>query len=313
VTAASFIPLVGSNAVEAGRLLKQGASSDELWSKLQALAVPRRPKDVLAPERRFLTELDDAKAEFKVPMLRQSEKEQMAEALGGDPLHLASALRRANNMAMPMPGEYKMQDLLHHPELFNAAPTLRDAPVRIGFDPKVLARGRYDPTTNKISLNLASHMTSDTPGLSGVMGTLLHEGGHGIQQAYNLPGGATPNVFRKSPEVYRVAEEGLNAAGPLDSRTRQQWERLLRLKNEPYRIYRESPGEQLATATQDRLHLGPEGRQAFDPNQTSFTNFESAVDPLFAHHVLSASEQAAKQGWSPASIAQALRKWGTIP
>jgi hypothetical protein len=310
--AASFVPLFGRKGAQAAELLSQGASSDELWSKLQALAVPRRPKDVMLPGRRFLTEIDDSKAAFKVPFLRQAEKEQLAERLGGDPLKLASALRRANNMAMPMPGEYRMEDLLYHPELFQAAPTLRDASVRIGFDPKLLARGQYTPQKNAISLNLASHMTSDTPGLSGPMGTLLHEGGHGIQHAYNLPGGSSPSVFQKGPEVFNMAQAGLDAAGPLDSRTRQQWERLLRLKNEPYRLYRESPGEQLATATQDRLHLGREGREAFDPNQTSFTSFESAVDPLFAHHALSASEQAYKQGLSPAEVAQALRKWGTI-
>jgi hypothetical protein len=311
-TAASFVPLMGPKAVEARRLLRGGAKSDELWAELQALAVPHRPKDVLLPERRFLTEIDDSSAAFKVPMLRQDQKEQLAEKLGKDPLGLASALRRANNLALPMPGEYRMEDVLHHPEFFKAAPMMRDAPVRIGFDPKMPARGEYTPSTNRINLNLASHMTSDTPGLSGAMGTLLHEGGHGIQSAYNLPGGASPAIFNKSPEIFNMAQAGLDAAGPLDSRTKQQWARLLQLRNEPYRLYRESPGEQLSTATQDRLHLGSEGRAVFDPNEASFTNFQSAVDPLFAHHLLSASEQAIKGGLDPAAITSALRKWGTI-
>ena len=308
---ASFVPLLGARSKEATKLLEAGASSDELWSKLRALRVPRRPKDTGLDDR-FLTEIDDSKARFKVPLLSRSQKEQAVERIGGDPLQQASALRRAESMNIPVPGNYQMQDLIDHPELYNQVAALRTMPIRVGFDPKLVSRGQYTPKTNQASLNLAAHLTADTPGMSGVLGTALHEGGHAIQHWNNLSGGASPTVFRKAPEVWDTAAEGLSRAGSLDPRTRQQWERLLRLKNEPFRLYREAPGEQLSRATQDRLHLSDAARDAFDPSETSFTSLHSAVDPMFAHHMLSAAEGVQKQNADPAEIARLLRTWGTI-
>jgi hypothetical protein len=308
-----FLPLIGRAADDARMLWRGGATNKELWEKAKALKVPLRPSDAPS-DARFLQELSDDTARFNpnIPMLSSTEKANMVLDLPLDSIGRANALRRVEKLDMPMPGSYKMSDLIEHPELYKAQPGMGSTSVRVDFDPKRMSnRGSYDFDLDKFGLNLAGHMSGPSPGHSGPLGTVLHEAQHKIQHTNNLPGGADPSNYKLDQQLLPFIAEGRRTAGQLDPHADQQWARLLSENSAPFKLYKNSPGEQLARQVQERMRFTPGERDYFDPND-AFESIHSAVDPLFSFHMGHAARGAVKENAQPSRIADILRQWGTL-
>jgi hypothetical protein len=87
-----------------------------------------------------------------------------------------------------MTGNYKLDKVLDHPDLYKAYPELRDIDVNT-YPPHALSSyaGHYDPDTKSITLDPRS--PEDT------LSTLLHETQHAVQHIEGFPRGGNPTEF----------------------------------------------------------------------------------------------------------------------
>jgi hypothetical protein len=241
----------------------------------------------------------------------QTDQEKYNTLMKLEPIAREGAARRVIGLDLPKdsPTQF-MSDAIEHPELFNKFPEMETAMLRLKHDPTDPMRGEYARGDMPLlSVNSAPFYTGNSPANSGPLGTALHEGSHFLQHRYDMPGGAASSSFRRPPEVWAQAQRGLDLAGPIDARLRQQWESLLRQKSNPQKLYADSPGEQMARLAQERMRMSQFNRNLIDPNE-QLTDFQSAVDPEFARKVLDYSQNSISNSIDPKYIIEALRKSG---
>lgn len=102
---------------------------------------------------------------------------------------------------IPAGFEGYLPDVLDHPELFKAMPSLKDVRVRAQE-----TGGGYDRGSNTISLGATS--TDE-----GMMSVLLHETQHAIQNKAGFEGGGNPGMFLENQNAMRLAKDAAQKAG----------------------------------------------------------------------------------------------------
>lgn len=207
----------------------------------------------------------------------------------------------------------RAEDLMEHPELFQAYPRAKDTEVSIGFlptseslDPKhTRVYGSYSPQAGRINLG---ERLPDEGGDYTFRQPLVHEMQHRVQQLGGRQGGASYNpnagdmtkseALQKLQLAIRTQVFPSGTAFPLENPD-AMWSMLkgvdpVRLRGEPedfmralygtprsaYEKYRATPGELEAFSTQNRLEMTAEQRRNLPPwEQPSYKQYAGAGDP----------------------------------
>ena len=179
---------------------------------------------------------------------------------------------------------HKLADVLDHPHLFAAYPSLRKARVRLSTDEK---GGSYDPDTMNITLG-------GKASLDEIRGTLLHEIQHAIQTKEGFARGGSPAEFRgvyvrllldlndtigainhklkATPGGTPAYDELLEERARLAKEVQKiEGEEGMGVAEKAYDEYRRLAGEVEARNTEIRGRLGLPERQAQSPASTADT------------------------------------------
>lgn len=151
-------------------------------------------------------------------------------------------------------GHAMLDQVLDHPQLFDAYPELKQQKVAIDQD--MSARGSYDPKTKTIRLN-DSLLSEPHDGADGLKSTLLHEVQHVIQTREGFARGGNIADARSLPEFQQMLAEK-SAAGFTDAEKRAAFE-----------VYRRLAGETEARNTQKRMDMTAADRAAIPPTETA--------------------------------------------
>lgn len=103
---------------------------------------------------------------------------------------------------VPLSSKLTLPDILDHPELFAAAPELRDVKIKPSLGLGV--NGSYNPDTNTI--NFKATRAGDAQGDS--LSTLLHEVQHAIQTSNGFSTGGNTGQFIADPKLFKDAKHG---------------------------------------------------------------------------------------------------------
>lgn len=168
---------------------------------------------------------------------------------------------------------YRAPEILHHDELYNELPELREVRVRFINDPQLAFRGEYNPNTRMATLNLA-HL-SDRRGFTyggEAHRTLLHEMQHAAQFRSGTIAGSNPERHETgATKQYEAAIRALDnmidhaeVNGQPTAELIGMRERMLKALDKEYdkafNDYRSVLGEHEARATADRLPLSQRQR-----------------------------------------------------
>ncbi len=151
-------------------------------------------------------------------------------------------------------GHAMLDQVLDHPQLFDAYPELKQQKVAI--DQEMSARGSYDPKTKTIRLN-DSLLAEPHDGPDGLKSTLLHEVQHVIQTREGFARGGNIADARTLPEFQQMLAEK-SAAGFTDAE-----------KKAAFEVYRRLAGETEARNTQKRMDMTAADRAAVPPTETA--------------------------------------------
>ncbi len=216
----SFDPLMA--ALRKDPSLLEG-SQQKIWGDYGMVEVPRG---------KYATPKSDDNARF---MFEVSDK-----AAAINPKH-------ANKYGGIHEGEYRLADILHHPELYKIDPELQRMPVSIR-NGMPAGTGSFSPMEQAIN-------ASGSPGPNGSMKKiLLHEAQHAIQNAHGMPQGASPTAMSLNADQTRMLQS-IQANPELDQRIRTTAARITG-KND-YARYRDVLGEQQSSAVEARADMHP--------------------------------------------------------
>lgn len=170
--------------------------------------------------------------------------------------------------------DYKMSDLVDHPELFENYPDLANKLLNFSTKLPKNWRGSHTPSENRIRLQ---------PGMNedDALGVLLHELQHGVQNFEGMQPGANAGNFL--PEDFNSVKHLLNLrpldmTDELDQLLRSHRGELSKLENNAYELYRRAPGEMEARATQNE-YLAAIQREQLD-NARINNGWASASGPI---------------------------------
>ena len=166
-----------SKALEAAKLLREGASKEGAYAKTGWFQ---------GPEQAWRYEIDDAPAKLRYPM------EDIAE----------SELFRKAKL-------YNLGDILDHPELYKAYPELAE----VGF---MKRKGLFDMGGLQGWRDSEANVIGVTPYAEDPLGTLLHEAQHYIQEKEKFGlGGNSDTVMRSVPqhEVEELFKTAIKSVG----------------------------------------------------------------------------------------------------
>lgn len=159
-------------------------------------------------------------------------------------------------------GQYKLADILNHPQLYKVDPELKN--VDVGITPRINAGGGsmfldFDSKGGpKPTVNLStSSGTNDSH-----KGMLLHELQHVVQTEHGMPKGANPSVMEIDPDTHRMLASILTN-GRADGALKNTVGKFLN-RNE-YERYRDILGEQQAVAVERRSGMRPEHARDTSP------------------------------------------------
>lgn len=251
------------------QLIKQPYQSD-LWHDYQMTEVPRGAYAKQRPDEsgRFMYEIPDQDATLN-PDVLMSRSNKLRQFLGdnkdwqvavgsgktaktygkkGEGVENRAKLMEAVNRDMLKPGDYKLSDVLRHPELYDTVPGLGNTPLRV--DPK-LSAGSGSMSTDKDYNNMITSAINPGKGAS-PKDILLHEAQHVIQNDYGMPRGA--NVVGSTlSDKDKMAAAVLALKSPQGGSIRKDAGFLAGAQ--PLEAYKNVLGEQQARATSDRARL----------------------------------------------------------
>lgn len=165
-----------------------------------------------------------------------------------------------------------LEDILHHPKLFEAYPELKDMEVYPILDPWNLNSGEFNPRDFKIGL--APDFSED------MLSTLLHEVQHAIQHLEGFKQGASPESVE--PYVAKALEAAMTKSKfketdlpfKLDPKSVKEF-----IKDQSYLAYRKVAGEAEARNVQTRQNFTEGQRSLLSPRATSEIPFERQLNP----------------------------------
>jgi hypothetical protein len=283
--------LVGVPVTDAARsklfeLLRKGATQNEAWQDTGRAIAPRHtsrlPIDLSDPALKVVREISDAGLRTKPGMtFTPTEKEELIKKLPS--IQQQGARLRANVTDMFIPGKYKLDDLIEHPEFFRSVPGV--ANLKVTVDPTEDLLGEYSPTSRAIRLGVKSFLTNPT---AGATSSLMHELTHDQQMLYGMPLGANVrSMTMTGPErdALHAWYEDYNKSSKVDPRLLEDMYITTALRNNPYALYKAIAGEQQARAVQKRLQMPDNVRKEMGPNM-SYDDTKELVDSGAVQEIL---------------------------
>lgn len=212
--------------------------------------------------------------------------------------HKAGLLKPLIALTVPGKQNFKMSDLLDHPELYAAYPELRETKVRTFCAPGIGRGSCFSAYSGTITMEYdPSLIDSDI-----FLKSLAHEAQHNIQLIENFHGGAHHNDFfdesltsatrrleqrfsrTKNPDLQSKRYDLLNASmnferGYLLCDNPNAQVAMNQLLRRSERRYRRSPGELEAYETEGRLALTPEQRESSLPQHVQTAAMDAVAHP----------------------------------
>lgn len=277
-------------AAKAKALLKQGKTPEQIWNEV--------PMNWVLPHGGVVQEIDDSTAKIIAPWLPnmaalRSEADEAMNAFkwakmrrdeGAMPQEeFEKYLRRrleAENAVLTPPRQdmanRPLSQFLEHPELYENYPHLKQ--VDLATNPHT--KGSYqDPNANLISIG-----TKGAEEPQGLLGVTMHEVGHDIQQAENLPRGGGPELFAALMEERRSLKNQLLSAIDSGRDADPIRAKLAELKKNPaydafndYDAYRSLMGEQLSDVTAHRVDKDMDWRRMNFPGHDMTTPIDETL------------------------------------
>lgn len=191
--------------------------------------------------------------------------------------------------AMKTKDSLPLSDVLWHPALFAAYPSL--AQVQVKFAPlSGRIDGSFDPDTSTITVNANADPRA-------ALSILLHELQHGIQEVEGFAVGGTPQDKVLMPHVRKFYADNID-------QFEGESHELVAMAKE--RAYRNLAGEVEARNTQARRGMTDEQRRATPPSQTADVA-EADVIVTFNGREMASAPAPANAGFTPEQAAAIVR------
>lgn len=273
-------------------LLRKGELPSTVWQKTGRDVVPTStsrleysPAERADNARYVVKEVPDTRAYLNPDVLMfAGEKANLVKQL--EPIGRAAALRRLFSKDIVKPGNYIMQDILKHPELYKERPGFAKMPVTVDpFD--TYSFGSYNGNAGSVNLSILPFGMSEKKG--GQLSVLLHELTHAEQHLSKMPPGTSPSRFSLSDaQLEDLTEQYLTQGTPTDRLSPEELNDMYTIItgiDNPYKLYRNTLGEQQAEAVEKRLEL-PQDLLKSIPPRLSYRDLENGFDVRTLYNAL---------------------------
>jgi hypothetical protein len=204
---------------KAKKLLDEGMHPEGVWRVTGRERVPG------APENRFMKEIPDTDA------------------------HIKPGPWFDNNGGLT-PGWYKLDSMMHHPELFDKLPQFKDTRVSIGPMQEGVS-GSFQQDLNRMNLN-SDYFNKYT--MNELMGTVLHEIQHPLQKQFGWPRGSNVDSMNMDTSQL-IGLQHIKNRGPHPEKRQELLNIIDALGGKNFPLYHNTFGEQQAEVTNARRFL----------------------------------------------------------